>query len=136
MLTCEEGCLRSRAWKEPGVSMVCWRARGACVGVNEPWRNHGSEILRRALCGVAAAPLPLAAITAAWRLRLRRCTALPLPPFAALPLPPLRRQRHTPYARSRSYLTVDSSISQINRLTISYTCRSSNFGRPSKLFQQ
>jgi len=51
-----DGCRwRSRAWKELGVSMVCWRVSCWCGGVKEPWRNHGSDILRRDFCG-----LPLA----------------------------------------------------------------------------
>lgn len=54
------GCrLNNLAWKELGVSIVCWRVSVGCGGVTEPWRNHGSDILRRAFWGLPpSAPPP------------------------------------------------------------------------------
>lgn len=46
--------LSRRAWNELGVSMVCWRERAAWGALTELCRNHGSEILRRLLCGLSA----------------------------------------------------------------------------------
>lgn len=45
--------LSRRAWNELGVSMVCCRERVAWGALTELWRNQGSEILRRLLCGLS-----------------------------------------------------------------------------------
>lgn len=46
--------LRSRAWNELGVSMVCCRERPACGALTELCLNHGRDILRRLLCCLRA----------------------------------------------------------------------------------
>lgn len=87
--------LSSRAWNEPGVSMVCCRERAACGALMELCRNHGSDIFRLLLCCFWAAPapagggvVPMAPARAAARSRgphrpTRRAALSPLPPRAA-----------------------------------------------------